>query len=352
MGLFDALMPKKEKELKFAAKEKPASKKTSEKAVKSDYRDKAETHKAVAFQRNEKPVVPRAHKLGVCVPEHAKNRTETYSYDPNVCVPIHARPAEERRKLNRKNEVSPFEKLKIQHEKDEEEFDKELDDLAAQSSDSSDGPFEIEDDAPREGAEVVQRRPLRTEEEVEPQIKPRISIDPKRKAELESVVRSVMYGKGGANNPSANIPVSTAPKKDWKKAMPNFEMPQKEEPVDEIEESIDKVEGYVPKFSNSARKKFASSAEARGVGLEPKGSGTFEVTGVYQGGDTTIISGHVTSGKITSRLTAQKGSLSIRLNELKRGVESVSELRAGEQGSLFVRGSVAAVKYGDTLDFS
>jgi len=342
MGLFDALMPKKG--LKFATKEID-SKKTIEKSVQSEHRNKVETHKVIAFQRNEKTPVSRPNKLGVCIPEHAKNRTETFSYDPNVCIPIHARPAEERRKLRKVKDVSPFEKLKLAYDKEESDFEKELDDLSAQAPTNQN-----DEDNGVESVEQLQRRISFDDAREVPQIKPRISIDPQKKAELEAVVRGVMYGKGGAENPRTSVPLAPPQKKEWGKAMPAFSAQQEEEPLDEIEESIEKVEGYIPKFSNTARKKFELNNEARAV--EPKGFGTFEVTGVYQGGDTTIISGRVTSGKITARLTAQKGNISIKLNELKCGLDSVGELREGDQGSLFARGSVGAIRNGDLIDFS
>ncbi|MEI7961706.1 MAG: hypothetical protein WCI04_05215, partial [archaeon] len=141
-------------------------------------------------------------------------------------------------------------------------------------------------------------------------------------------------------------------KKENVNSISNYEKPlfePKAEEFDEIEDSIEKVDTYIQKFSKTAREKFASEKASPN---EPKAYGSFTVTGVYPGGDTTIISGEVTSGKVNKRMSAQCGKISLRVNEIKKGMEQTNELYLCEQGSIFVRGTVNTIKYGDVLEFS
>ena len=75
------------------------------------------------------------------------------------------------------------------------------------------------------------------------------------------------------------------------------------------------------------------------------------MNGVYVGVET-MISGTVTSGKITKRMTTQINGSMMRVSEIKKNYQSVQELATGENGTIFTRGNAAArIKSGDVLDF-
>ncbi|MCX6803490.1 MAG: hypothetical protein NTY48_02880 [Candidatus Diapherotrites archaeon] len=385
MGMFDFLKGKNdskhaEKELKFAVKESLLKKNVSleekEAQIKhkhlTAHREKIDMHKynneakkQVQVQRSIK------NNLGICIPEHAKSRTDDLPLlrgvnagaGNNVCIPIHAKSAEERRKL-KKEDLSPFEKIRENYEKSEKEFDQEFEEITSQT------PEEPYDYDPSLGVETLSEEHT----EKKPVLKTS-SIDPvlaERKARMFEEVRKVMYR--GGTPPSEKPKQKPINRKEFKMA---FDVPLEEEKeetkksengfweigaknkerktgfkereMDEIDESIDKIEGYVPKFSSTARAKLGIAKEEKAA---PSVYGTFRVSGVYPGGDTTVISGEVVFGKITQRLTAQNGNAIIRVSELKRGMETVSELYTGEIGTIFTRGSALMVRNGDELEFS
>jgi hypothetical protein len=197
--------------------------------------------------------------------------------DLGVCIPVHARTAEERKKL--KNEKSPFEELQKEHEK---EMTHTLRDIESQE------PEEPYDYAPELGVE---------------------GIDSNKEKES-----------------------STGEK------------------PDELDAASQKMsEGYVPRFSSTARQK---------LGLEEKApqqaapiQAEFEVSGVYPGAES-MISGRVIRGKINKRLTAQTGKGTLRISDIKVGSSTVQELYQGESGTIFARGIISALRNGDILEFS
>ena len=207
--------------------------------------------------------------------------------DLGVCVPVHARTPEERKKLKGKKEVSPFDKLRLQHLKETNEFNKEFKEISEQESEE---PYEYE---PELGVESVETKT-----------------------------------SAPANNAS----------------QPVFDQ------NDELDVASQKLnDGYVPRFSSTARKKLGLEEDA--PKKETRVVGSFEVTGTYVGAET-MISGVVTSGKITKRMTATFGKGTLRISDLKRGSSSVSELLRDEEGTIFVRGNASNIKYGDIIDFS
>jgi hypothetical protein len=228
--------------------------------------------------------------------------------DLGVCVPHHAKSAEEKKKLKGKKEVSPFEKLRLQHLKETDQFNKEFEEISEQE------PEEPYDYSPELGVESIETK---KEEEVE---------------EKKFIPRKLDMMKPGQKG----------------------EYDQNDE-LDVAAEKMSK--GYVPKFSSTARKKLGyddtkEEAEERAEEMHKStGSGSFEVTGVYLGAES-MISGRVISGKVGKKMTAQFGNVSVRITDLKKSFASVSELGAGDSGTIFTRANASLIKSGDILDFS
>lgn len=86
----------------------------------------------------------------------------------------------------------------------------------------------------------------------------------------------------------------------------------------------------------------------------PRGNNVnlFRVTGLYDFGTTTMISGIVQRGNISAKMRAEKNGKEIEVTEIKMGPTKVRSLGTGEEGSLFVKtkGNLL-VKYDDVLDF-
>jgi len=202
--------------------------------------------------------------------------------DLGVCIPNHAKSKEERKKLPKK-EISPFDKLRMQHEKD---MGKTLEDISAQESEE---PYEYE---------------------------PELGV----------------AGIGGAKEEEKKVSADK---------------------TDEIEAAVKKLdEGYIPKFSSTARKKFGYEDEKPLEQSGPRAYGQFEVTGIYVGAET-MISGIVVSGKVTRRMSTQIGKSTIHISDLKKSFAAVQELSQGESGTIFTRGSTASsLKNGDVLEFT
>ncbi|VVB75513.1 Uncharacterised protein [uncultured archaeon] len=208
--------------------------------------------------------------------------------DLGVCIPNHAKSAEEKKKLPKK-EVSPFDKLREEHAK---EMGRTLLDIESQESEE---PYEYEPEFGIGGIEYAKKE----NQKVEPEEN---------------------------NNLDEN---------------------------DELDRASKKMsEGYVPKFSSTARKKLGFEDENSQQDAVPRAHGSFEVSGVYVGAET-MISGTVVSGKITKRMSTQLGKTTVRVSDLKKSFVSVDELRNGESGTIFSRGSTPSMlRNGDVLEFS
>jgi len=228
--------------------------------------------------------------------------------DLGVCVPHHAKSADEKKKLKGKKEVSPFEKIRIQHLKETNQFDKEFEEISEQE------PQEPYDYQPQFGVDSIDSSKSEPEEEKKPVT---------RKLDLMKPGQKVEYDQN-----------------------------------DELDVASEKMSnGYVPRFSSTARKKLGfvedkeeSSQRAEEMHVN-KGSGSFEVTGVYLGAES-MISGRVISGKVGKKMTAQFGNVSVRITDLKKSFVSVSELNTGDSGTIFTRANTNLIKSGDVLDFS
>ncbi len=80
--------------------------------------------------------------------------------------------------------------------------------------------------------------------------------------------------------------------------------------------------------------------------------GMFEVSGVYCVGKTLMVSGFVESGVIKNRMKTFKGGNEMRVEEIRIGSEKVANLKAGEEGTLFVKTkNVPNIKYSEILLF-
>ncbi|MFA5930854.1 MAG: hypothetical protein WC821_00915 [archaeon] len=208
--------------------------------------------------------------------------------DLGVCVPHHAKSAEEKKKLSKIKEVSPFDKLRMQHLKETAEFNKEFTEIAAQESEE---PYDYEPDL---GVESIDSTPIQE-------------------------------------------------KQSSQKGTPVFDE------NDELDVAAKKMgEGYVPRFSKTAREKMGYEEKTP---IVPTITGSMEVSGIYVGAET-MISGRVISGKITKRMSCQLGKGTVRISDLKQSSMSVTELRSGENGTIFVRGNPGNIRNGDILDFS
>ena len=217
---------------------------------------------------------------------------EVKKRDLGVCIPIHSKPkdSKDKKKARVVEEVSPFDKLRMEHQKEQSEFNREFKEISEQASEK---PFSYDEEV---GVEAV--------ESARPEIAKRESGS---KAEIS-------YDQN-----------------------------------DELDRASEKMaQGYVPRFSSTARQKLGLEEK---VVSAPSVVGEFEVTGVYVGSET-MISGRVVSGKITKRMTGNMGKGTMRISDIKRGPTTATELNEGESGTIFVRGTVATLKHGDILEFS
>lgn len=221
----------------------------------------------------------------------------------SVCIPMHARKKEKDSKkikfvIKEEEEESPFDKLRKEYEKDRTEFNKEVKQIIEQQPSE---PFDYE---PELGIESIEK--------------------PVNPVSLKSVFAKYRKEDDSIKGESKGDELDLAGKK--------------------------MIEGYVPKFSKTARQK---------MGLEEKsandssstGYAQFEVTGVYSGAET-MISGIVRCGKLTKRMSAQIGKSTIRVSDLKQSLCAVNEINEGEEGTIFTRGSVGLIRNGDVIEFA
>jgi hypothetical protein len=202
--------------------------------------------------------------------------------DLGVCVPVHRKSSEDKKKLSKsKEEISPFDKLRMEHLKETAEFNREIKEISEQEAEE---PFDY---SPELGVETIEQ----------------------------------------------------------KKEAPVVEYNSE----DELDVAAQKMsEGYVPRFSSTARQKLGLEQKAPQV---VRVAGSLEVSGVYVGAET-MISGQVVSGRLKKSMTSSLGRGTIRISDLKRGSVTVSDLSAGESGTIFVRGNANSLKNGDVIDFS
>jgi hypothetical protein len=215
-----------------------------------------------------------------------------------VCVPMHAKKKEKDSKKikfvikNDDEEDSPFDKLRKEYEKDRADFSKEVKQIVEQQ------PSEPFDYDPELGVEMVEK------------------------------------------------PASFSVKSVFSK----YRKEETSEKKDELDEAAKKMsDGYVPRFSSTARQKLG--LEKKPVEKNSNSYAQFEVTGVYAGAET-MISGIVRCGKLTKRMSAQIGKSSVRISELKQSLSSVSEINEGEEGTIFTRGSSGIIRNGDIIEFA
>lgn len=222
--------------------------------------------------------------------------------DLGVCVPLHAqKKGKDSKKIkfvikNDDDEDSPFDKLRKEYEKDKAEFNKAVKHIMEQQ------PSEPYDYDPELGIEHIAE-------------------------------------EGETNSPLVKSLTAKSTK----------EKESTEKSDDELDEASNKMEGYVPRFSASARKKLG--LEQKSTESSSKSYAQFEVDGVYVGVET-MISGVVIRGKLTKRMSGQIGKNNIRISDLKQKLSSVSEINEGEEGTIFTRGSLGLIKNGDIIEFS
>ena len=220
--------------------------------------------------------------------------------DLGVCVPIHAMKKKETKKIKfsiAQNEESPFDKIRKEYEKDKAEFNKEVREITDQE------PSEPFDYAPELGVESIEQKPI----------------------QAKSPFGKVVFGKQNDSDGS-------------------------KESTDELDVASKKmVEGYVPRFSATARQKLGM--EEKPAAPVSNSYAQFEVTGVYSGVET-MISGIVRCGKLTKRMSAQVGKNNLRISDIKKSFVSVGEINEGESGTIFTRGGAGIIRNGDVIEFA
>lgn len=225
--------------------------------------------------------------------------------DLGVCVPIHAKKQEKKdsKKIkfiikDDKEEESPFDRLRKGFEKDRAEFNKEVRDITESI------PSEPYDYEPELGVESIEKKPI---------------------TQSKSPFGKVLFNKQN-------------------------ESEEQNESGDELDVASKRMdEGYVPRFSKTARQKMG--LEEKPAPVVSNGYAQFEVTGIYAGAET-MISGIVRCGKLTKRMSAQVGKNNIRVSDLKQSFASVNEIREGESGTIFTRGGAGIIRNGDVIEFA
>ncbi|MFA6064325.1 MAG: hypothetical protein WCW44_01555 [archaeon] len=78
----------------------------------------------------------------------------------------------------------------------------------------------------------------------------------------------------------------------------------------------------------------------------------FKVSGVYDTGTLTMVLGFVECGKLKKKMKAKLNGKELTIMDLKVGSNSVEELLANEEGSIFIKSKdTPLVKYRDILEF-
>jgi len=104
---------------------------------------------------------------------------------------------------------------------------------------------------------------------------------------------------------------------------------------------------------NHAKNGAKSTEASSGVFLQKvKQSNKFKVSGVYDTGSLTMVMGVVESGKLKKKMKSKLIGKEVIIIDLKIGSNSVEELLASEEGSIFIKSKdTPLVKYGDILEF-
>ncbi len=248
-------------------------------------------------------------KFGYVKDKTTETQTEAIikpKVDLGVCVPLHAK-KQEKKDLKKikfvikddKEDESPFDKLRNAYEKDKASFNREVKEITEST------PSEPYDYEPELGVESIENKSI---------------------VKSKSPFGKILFNKQN-------------------------ESEEPNESDDELDVASKKLdEGYVPRFSRTARQKMG--LEEKEAPAVSSGYAQFEVTGVYAGGAETMISGIVRCGKLTKRMTAQIGKNNIRVSDLKQSFASVSEIREGENGTIFTRGGAGNIRNGDVIEFA
>ncbi|MBT4870906.1 MAG: hypothetical protein HON47_04995 [Candidatus Diapherotrites archaeon] len=78
----------------------------------------------------------------------------------------------------------------------------------------------------------------------------------------------------------------------------------------------------------------------------------FKVTGRYDTGNETALSGYVESGSIREKMKTNVNGNEIKVSEIRIGSNKIDELNFMEEGTIFVKGkNIQNIKYDDLLDF-
>jgi hypothetical protein len=78
----------------------------------------------------------------------------------------------------------------------------------------------------------------------------------------------------------------------------------------------------------------------------------FKVSGLYNTGSLTMISGLVQTGKLKKKMKAKFDGKEMAIVDIKIGSTSVEELILAEEGSIFVKSKgMPQIRYGDILEF-
>ena len=125
-------------------------------------------------------------------------------------------------------------------------------------------------------------------------------------------------------------------------------------PSDSIEEKIlNGAEDSAVLIPNHAKIDLKVGEEKEGIFLKKeKPVNRFKVSGLYDTGTLTMLSGVVECGKLKKKMKAKVSTKDLVIADLKVGSTSVEELLCNEEGSIFVKSQVLPmIKYGDILEF-
>ena len=241
--------------------------------------------KKTESEKTSAPLKPKVN-LGVCVPMHAKKQDKKDSKKIKFII------------KDDKEEESPFDKIRKEYEKDKSDFNREVREITEST------PSEPFDYSPELGVEPIEKKTI---------------------VQSKSPFGKVLFNKSNNND-------------------------EEKESTDELDVASKKMtDGYVPRFSSTARQKLG--LEEKPVAQVSNFYAQFEITGIYAGAET-MISGIVRCGKLTKRMSAQIGKNTIRVSDLKKSFASVEAINEGESGTIFTRGGAGNIRNGDVIEFA